>query len=387
MDRCSRPRGSLSRRDLRFIRRAVFACAATVLCPFAASAHADCSPREAPSGFPLGADGREKHNAGWSFYFDNDALTPVNRDEDYTGGIAVTFAGRRARDWLVSIDPVLGSIDRVLGASDGDCMTPFVLHSWQAGVVAFTPGDKSIATLIPGDRPYASLVYVANARNYVRSRDKPVYQTSLSIGMLGLKIARGLQNGVHSALGVDEAVGWDGQIANGGEPTLRYTLARQDLLASNFQAQSTEFELKSSLAGSVGYITDASASLSIRWGRINTPWWSFPPERVEYIAEPAPVIGGNDIRPGSRELYIWGGVKLRARLYNAFVQGQFRNSPLEYDYGDLKPLLGEAWAGLTAQLSERYRLSWVLRYQTSELRDGPGDREVIWGSLFVSRDL
>ncbi|MGB1560039.1 MAG: hypothetical protein ACPHN2_00930 [Sinimarinibacterium flocculans] len=44
-------------------------------------------------------------------------------------------------------------------------------------------------------------------------------------------------------------------------------------------------------------------------------------------------------------------------------------------------------AGLTAQITPSYRLSWVLRYQTSELRDGPGNREVIWGSVFVSRDL
>ncbi|MGB1560040.1 MAG: lipid A-modifier LpxR family protein [Sinimarinibacterium flocculans] len=300
---------------------------AAILCAhlFTPTLAAECLPGPEPAGLPIGSDGREKYNTGWSFYFDNDALTPINRDEDYTGGVAVTLAGRRAAEWAISLDPVLAAIDRLPGIGVGrghtNCRSPFVLHSWQTGIVAFTPGDKTVAALIPGDRPYASLVYVANARNYVRTRDQPVYQTSLSVGVLGLKIARGLQNGVHRALGVEQANGWDGQIASGGEPTLRYTLARQDLLASDFQTGRTEFELKSSVAGSVGYITDASASLSIRWGRINTPWWSFPPERVEYIAEPAPVIGGNDIRPGSRELYVWGGVKLRARLYNAFLQG------------------------------------------------------------------
>jgi hypothetical protein len=29
----------------------------------------------------------------------------------------------------------------------------------------------------------------------------------------------------------------------------------------------------------------------------------------------------------------------------------------------------------------------VMRYQTSELRDGRGDRELLWGSLFITRDL
>ena len=105
------------------------------------------------------------------------------------------------------------------------------------------------------------------------------------------------------------------------------------------------------------------------------------------MAEPAPVIGGTDIRPGSRELYVWGGAKARVRLYNALLQGQFRSSELTYDYGELRHVVGEAWAGITAQLDAEFRLSWVMRYQTSELRSGPGDRDAIWGTLFVSRDL
>jgi len=40
--------------------------------------------------------------------------------------------------------------------------------------------------------------------------------------------------------------------------------------------------------------------------------------------------------------------KLRARLYNALLQGQFRDSDLEYSYGDMRPLIGEACAGVTA---------------------------------------
>ncbi|AXQ27515.1 lipid A deacylase LpxR family protein [Solimonas sp. K1W22B-7] len=338
-------------------------------------------------GIPLEADGQEKYNAGWSAYFDNDVLVPINRDEDYTGGFAFTYAGRRAQQWWVSLDRPLGGLDSLLGIERQGCGSRFTLHSLQVGVVAFTPGDIEIPTVIPGDRPYASLVYLANGRNYIRSKDDPAWHTSFSIGVIGLKLARAGQNAIHSALGIAEAEGWDHQISNGGEPTFRYTVARQALIASNFQRERTEFELKHSLAGSVGYLTEASAALSLRWGRINTPWWSFPPERVEYIAEPAPVIGGSDIRPGSRELYLWGGIKARARAYNAFLQGQFRDSDLEYSHSDLRPLIGEAWAGVTAQISREYRLSYVMRYQSSELKDGPGDREVIWGSLFLSRDL
>src|SRR3546814_10236058 len=37
----------------------------------------------APDGAPVDASGNEKEDAGWTLYFDNDTLTPVQRDEDY----------------------------------------------------------------------------------------------------------------------------------------------------------------------------------------------------------------------------------------------------------------------------------------------------------------
>src|SRR3546814_18764362 len=65
--------------------------------------------------------------------------TPVQRDEDYTGGIAVTLAGRRAKDSWLSLDGPLGWLDRLLldDASNGT----FQLHSIQVGALAFTPGN------------------------------------------------------------------------------------------------------------------------------------------------------------------------------------------------------------------------------------------------------
>ena len=70
-----------------------------------------------------------------------------------------------------------------------------------------------------------------------------------------------------------------------------------------------------------------------------------------------------------------------------FLQGQFRDSALEYEYNALHPVIGEAWFGVTAQLSKHYRLSWVVRYQSSEIKSGIGDREVFWGRITLSRAL
>lgn len=338
-----------------------------------------------PAGAPVDAWGSEKEDAGWTVYFDNDSLTPIQRDEDYTGGVAVTLAGRRAQNTWVSADTPLGLIDALFLPASVD--TSFQLHSLQVGGLAFTPGNIKESAVRDGDRPYASLLYLANGRSYIGDGNGPVYHTSLSIGLLGTRIVPEFQNGFHGAIGANKPKGWDHQISDSGEPTFRYTLTRQDLALAGHTAGNTDYEVKHSVAGSIGYLTEGSVALSWRWGRINTPWWAGPPDRVEYIAEPAPATGGSAQNSNVRELYVWGGIKGHARLYNSFLQGQFRDSDLEYGYSQVRPLIGEAWIGITAQIVGEYRLSWVMRYQTSELKPEPGDRSMVWGGLVLSHDL
>jgi hypothetical protein len=205
--------------------------------------------------------------------------------------------------------------------------------------------------------------------------------------VLGLDAAKAAQRVMHDAIGADEPQGWEHQISEGGEPTARYSLARLGLRAAAGDGRGLRFELKDAFAVSAGYITEANASLTARWGRIHTPWWSFVPERAEYMMEPAPVFGGRAADGAPREFYVWAGVKARARGYNALLQGQFRDSDLSYDFEDTRPLIGEAWAGVTKELPAGYRVSWVVRYQTSELRTEPGDRELLWGGVSVSRSF
>lgn len=330
--------------------------------------------------FPLAP---EKFNAGWVLFLDNDALALSKRDRDYTGGLALTLAGDRARQGWYSLNPALKALDRALGV-EKLCASQRPRHAMQFGVVAFTPSEtrQPAAT---GDRPYASLAYLANSRLIFAADPGAVLQSTLAVGLLGLNVAETVGRGVHSALNVDHARGWDQQISDGGEPTFRYTLARLDLLAEGNTERRRSFEIKHSGSLSVGYLTEATTALSLRWGKIMTPWWSFLPERAEYIREPAPVANNPSER--QREIYGWAGLKARARLYNAFLQGQFRDSALAYDYEDIRPLIGEAWLGITAQIGDDYGLSWVVRYQTSELRTEPGDRDLFWGSVFLSRSF
>lgn len=339
-----------------------------------------------PRGLPLDESGSEMQNAGWTVAFDNDLLSFTGRDFDYTGGIAVTFAGRRARDWWFSLDPVLESLAPLVPSSAVD-KGAFRLHSLQAGLMAFTPDDLNSHDALPLDRPYASLMFVSNSRTFITHSAAPVYETSFTFGVLGWDAAKAVQRAIHRGLKQERVPeGWDHQIADGGEPTLRFAWARQSLLASGSQSHATEYDLKWRTEVSAGYLTEASVAVSGRWGFVNTPWWSFTPERTDYISRASPVAG-NAVRSGIRELYLWGGLKVRARAYNAFLQGQFRDSDVEVGVHRVERLIVEAWAGITWQPSEKYRVGYVVRYQTREIKDGPASRNLLWAGLVFSRDL
>ena len=328
---------------------------------------------------PAGAE--EKYDAGWALFMDNDALTAGSSDHDYTGGTALTLAGQRAQQWPLSLDAALGWLNRRAGVDFGDAEE---WHALQLAMLAFTPRTLDATGVIAGDRPYASIVYVANSRTTVLPDSPTAYQTSFALGVLGLDAAKASQRALHEALGADKPAGWNHQISDGGEPTARYTAARLKRRAA-ISRYGTQFELMDSIAVSAGYITEVNAAWTLRWGAIRTPWWSFVPERAEYMMEPAPVYGG--AAGAQREFYAWAGIKARARVYNAFLQGQFRDSDLSYDYEDTRPLMGEVWAGVTKEIAAGYRLSWVLRYQSSELRTQPGDRDLFWGGASVSRSF
>ena len=338
-----------------------------------------------PKGLPLNADGDEKDVTGWTIHFDNDLLIPGSRDQDYTGGLGITVAGSAVRDAWWSLDGLLGIINRATGFEQlAD--SPYRLHAAQFGLLVFSPSDISSHQSIYDDRPFANLIYMANSRRYINTASDAVYQSTFTLGVLGTDIGADIQNGIHKLVGSQPPEGWDHQISAGGEPTFQYSVNRQALLASNFQASRTEYELKYTAAGSVGYITEMNLSLGGRWGLLNTPWWSFTPENADYASQPAPVIGNAAIGEAANELYVWGGIKLRARLYNAFLQGQFRDSDVTFSSGDIRHLVGEAWVGITGQ-RKADRISYVIRFQTKEIKEGTGARDPVWAGFIFSHDM
>lgn len=326
------------------------------------------------------ADSVDADAGGVRIQLDNDLFAAGGgRDRDYTGGLAVTVSGPAARDSFVSLDPLVAVLDRWLVPKSvqesARMRSGSVHHAMQFGLIAFTPEDLSATGALHDDRPYASLLFLANGRVTLDAGGRTAWVSNLTAGALGLEISRQAQEQIHRVTGSDRPRGYAHQISANGEPTARYTLARQSLWIAN---PSGTFDVKTSLQGSVGYLTEASAAISMRIGRFDSPWWGFAPELTDYISAPVPVAKGRHSRP---ELYFFTGARAKVRAYNAFLQGQFRDSEVEYSAAEVEPLIFEAWVGMVTQLFEQTQLSYTVTYQTQEVRTGKAARDTLWGAV------
>lgn len=316
--------------------------------------------------------------SSWAFAFDNDLFVPGHRDQDYTYGLNFTQAGESTRNARLSLNAPLIAIDELIGFTHTSLSTRETF-SREVGAFGFTPEDITVSEANPNDRPYASLIYLSSSREQVDLVKNVAWKSTLTLGALGLGLVGELQNLVHQGTNGKEAQGWSNQISDGGELTGRYVIARQQY----FDEFSENLEIKSTIQASVGYLTEASWSWNLRAGKIHSPWSSFNPELASYGEKSSYSSTAKPIN----EHYFWAGVALKARAYNAFLQGQFRNSEVTYDHDQLNSFLVEAWAGYTFSFKQGYRISYVLRGHSSEINEGAGDRNLLWGGIIVTHSI
>ena len=323
----------------------------------------------------------EKYNSGWRLNLDNDIL--AESDRDYTGGIALTLSGRRAQEYVISLEALRNGLDKLLRIDALYAQRPsFQLHSLQYGAMLFTPEDITNPEPIFDDRPYGSLFYLSNTALTVVPAEDQAWLSTLTFGFLGLNAAEYLQRAIHALTDSDVANGWQNQISAGGEPTAMYTLSTQ---YSHFQSENSprRHQLKTAYEANAGFSTDINASLSWRWGRINTPWWSFNPQHAEYISLGTPVVR-RDQRAGPGELYVWAGTTVKYRFYSALLQGQFRDSVVTLGNDELEKLLAQVWLGVTWEFADDFRGSFFYRASTREFK-GPNAHNLVWAGLTISR--
>ena len=186
---------------------------------------------------------------------------------------------------------------------------------------------------------------------------------------------------MHDLLGSDTPVGWSNQISDGGELTFKYSVAKQSLLDFEY-SEERNYEISTTKQLSVGYITEATFGIAGRIGKFQSPWYSFRPQFNDYSEKSASLVG---LSQNQEEFYFWGGINLHVRAYNALLQGQFKDSAVTYEADEIQNLVAEGWIGVTKQFQSGWRLSYLLRAQTSEVKIGKADRNVYWGGIILSK--
>ncbi len=305
---------------------------------------------------------------------DNDLYAPNNSDKDYTAGFAIAVQRLGEKPPAELFDSQLGILDRSIHDFGQVISSGFELGSY-----GFTPDDIEATELDLTDRPYASLVYLSANRNYRSTDNLGVWTSTLTLGLLGVDIFEAGQRSVHKLVTGDEPRGWGQQISEGGELTARYQLAYHELLDTSIASH----QLKASYFASAGYLTEAGVALSFRRGLISSPDYRFNPAITSYGEQ----TNASDAGSTAQENYFWGGAGLKVRAYNAFLEGQFRDSEHTLSNSKLRPMIAEIWAGYTLSLFEDTKLSYIFRAHSSEIRGGNGDRNLMWGGFVLSLNL
>ena len=373
-----------------FGRRLLAAAACSVIALFANPDAAVAGERPAAHPGPAAAQAPAAETTerlrphGWTVHVDNDLFAFGNQDRDYTAGLSVTLGGKDA----AGPKPLSAALDWLDGKTGfgTEAGTTDRARSFEAGLLLFTPQDLESEAPVYDDRPYANLTYLSSSRLAQDSSGRIAYQSSFTVGVLGMPWVEHLHRSVHGAVGSQPPKGYDHQISEGGEPTLRYAVSRYRLLDSGSYRE-RPYHLRLGLSGSVGYLTEASADLAFRWGSLDTPWWSSTPSIADYGGHPPIRLAAEPDAHSGPRWQVAAGVNLRLRAYNAFLQGQFRSSEVTYDASDLNHVLLEAWLGVTTVFRNNLSVTYTLRHQTEELRVGNGAREFSWASIGIAQQF
>lgn len=315
---------------------------------------------------------------------DDDFLALMQHDRDYTAGLYWTFEDEAPVPRALPLSRSLDRIDALTGFAGAGAGAASETRAFEVGLRLFTPRVLEAEGAMPGDRPYASLAYVTSSRLTVEANGNTAFQSSLTLGLLGLPIVGALHRDLHRLIGSPLPNGYAHQISDGGEPTFRYAVSRHHRLAGGTLGE-RPYSVRYGVGASLGFISEVSAELIFRSGPLRTPWWGTPPMAADYAGQPAMARRPEPGLASSPGLIVEAGIASRLRLYNAFVQGQFRDSDVTFSSGELKHGLFEGWVGFGFRLASGLELGYTIRRQSREIAHGAGARAFTWANVSIAR--
>lgn len=315
----------------------------------------------------------------WSVSIDNDAFTGATEDRDYTAGFSAAIAGSAARRLAGANYRALEWLDRRSGAArlHRSSRASSQQDGVQLALLMFTPDDIASSDLIPTDRPYANVLFLEHSHYGLDADRHVMHESTFAVGVIGSRLVERSQKKLHEIIGDNEPRGYRHQISAGGELTARYSYARHARIVA--AGERRRHDAHYTLGASAGYLTEAVAGVGLRWGALGSPWWTGMHSGSFGIGGAASRFDGHN----GKDAYLWADVTLRARFYNALLQGQFRNSALTYPSADLERFVLEAGVGVTKDFGA-VQLTYALRSQTPELERGPASRRMVWAGITIS---
>ncbi|AMN47102.1 hypothetical protein ACG33_08330 [Steroidobacter denitrificans] len=173
---------------------------------------------------------------GGTLRLENDLFTGTDRN--YTNGVALTVVSRDLQGALrpECLPQPIGWYARFIGWVDPEFWRDSGAQSASQNVVVrfgqsmYTPEDKARSDLIPGDRPYAGLLYLGLAWNRRVHPQAANYEMldvrELTLGVIGpWSLAERSQNLVHRVRDIERFRGWDNQLRN--EPAFQMAMERK----------------------------------------------------------------------------------------------------------------------------------------------------------------
>lgn len=283
-----------------------------------------------------------------ALYVDEDLLSGMAQDADYTGGIALAFAVDRAEDRR---------------------------YEFEVGGAAFTPLAITDPDVVAHDRPYAGLIYISGALDQLEEHRAAT--TTLTVGVLGLPWIATVQRRVHRAMGSDRPRGWQHQISDGGEPTLRLSHERR-WLSEPMELAGGRAQWLYRVGAGVGFLTDLNFGLAARFGRFSDPRWDLHSSPTGLGDRAA--FG----RAAEHDRFLYATLSVRVPAYDAFLQGQFRDSDVTVPSRDRRYLVPAASLGGVLGLSRGRNLHYFIRAQRSDIRLAERSETAVYGGVSLS---
>lgn len=333
---------------------------------------------------------------GANFYLEEDLFlfNALNLDRNYTGGASIQLLGPgpdRVTEALIQpLDALWMSV-----LADDPQEWPFPIGSVTLALAAFTPDSLAAVEPIHDDRPYSSLLALVGRQTYLAREQDAAWHTQLSIGVLGLHLARNVQRWIHKknrgSTGKDtprDPKGWSNQVSEGGEPTALYGVSYEKVIGeSNLERDRKRFEATLTTGGQAGYYTELHTGFTTRLGHFMSGFWEFQSNPMSATNRRG--VGGNQVRDEpSIEWFVFGAARPRWVLYNALLQGQFRKSAVRMGWNDVQHGVIEFETGVSFRFNfpANQTADLTIVYPAGRTAEfaGLNARVHTWASVFVT---